>query len=231
MDAPDPVRPSTPLPAAGREEALLIVPSPSAPVPGTSRGPTRLVLACSVLGVEITAVFLGVLFFLVSALRGPVTVPVMADLAVDPLAAGTRLEEGTRLLPEGTLEVEVPDPTLLQSLLAALGQLPTTFLVATLLCWLLRLGRRALRDGAFTPQIADSLTRLGQVVIVGGALAQLIQFCAQAALSDVLSTEGWSASMTMLPLGIWILLGTGCMVLGEIVRAGSGLKAELDEVV
>jgi hypothetical protein len=231
VDAPDPVRPSTPLPAESREENPLTVPSPSAPVPGTSRGPTRLVLACRVLMVEITVVFLGVLFILVSALRGPVTAPVTTDLAVDPRAAGTRLEEGVRLLPEGTLEVEVPDPTLVQSLSAALGQLPTAFLVATLLCWLLRLGRRALRDGAFTPQIADGLTRLGQVVIIGGAMAQLIEFCAQVALSDALSTEGWSASVTLLPLGIWVLLGTGCMVLGEIVRAGSGLKAELDEVV
>jgi len=195
---------------------------------GSSRG---LVRACWVLRIEMAVVVLGVLVSAARSWLGPVTADLRTDHATDPVAAGTRLREGARLAGDGMVQVQVPDPSPAQSSLAVLGQLPSALLVTVLLWWLLRLARLGLREGAFTPRIAAGLTRLGQVLVVGGALVQLIEIAGRWFLSDTLSAVGPDACVTLLPLGVWVLLGTGCIVLGEVVHAGSGLRTELDGVV
>jgi uncharacterized membrane protein YhiD involved in acid resistance len=58
-----------------------------------------------------------------------------------------------------------------------------------------------------------------------------VEFLARFALTDTVSTVGPSASFDPGVLAVWALAGFGFLAIGEVVRRGQALRAELDEVV
>lgn len=129
------------------------------------------------------------------------------------------------------LRLHVADPTGVQVAWEMLSTLPSHALVTVALVLLWRLVGRA-RDGdPFTGGMVGGFRALGIVLVVGGPLVWVVEFIGRFALSATLPTGGPYAPLDFAVPAAWLLCGFGMFAVGEIIRRGRALRAELDGVV
>lgn len=132
-----------------------------------------------------------------------------------------------------TAGVTITDPSGWQTLLDLFAG-PLTFALATLpmIGYALRLLDRAVATQPFTPQTASGLRRLGIVVLVAGAAAELVRSVAAYLLQASVVPAADRAVTLDSAVGFWWLL-VGLLLLGfaQIIAHGTALRTELDEVI
>jgi hypothetical protein len=142
------------------------------------------------------------------------------------------------LLETGSLRVEslvvlVKEPTMLQNLLGLLSQgLAFALLALPMVIFARRLVDRAAANHPFTPDMVRGLRRLGAIVLIGGATAEVIRSGAALALYDGAVQHGNAQFDVNWMIQFWWLL-VGLIVLGfaQVIEHGCTLRAELDEVI
>jgi hypothetical protein len=180
-------------------------------------------------GVVISA-FLGAASLLATLTGQPVEVEAASGGVLSPDAL-MNARAGTVIAPEASVSLRIVDPSGTQLGLAALAAFPSYALTTAMLVLLWRLVGAARRTDPFTMVTARRLRTLGGVLLVGGPVVCVVEFLARFALTDTVSTVGPSTSFDPGVLAVWALAGFGFLAIGEIVRRGQALRAELDEVV
>jgi len=180
-------------------------------------------------GVVVSA-FLGAASLLATLTGQPVEVEAASGGVLSPDAL-MNARAGTVIAPEESVSLRIVDPSGTQLGLAALAGFPSYALTTAMLVLLWRLVGAARRTDPFTMATVRRLRTLGGLLLVGGPVACAVEFLARFALTDTVSTVGPSASFDPGVLGVWALAGFGFLAIGEIVRRGQALRAELDEVV
>lgn len=131
--------------------------------------------------------------------------------------------------PEGDVDVRVSDPSARQRLLYVLTGLPSYALGLVILALLWNTVRAARRVGPFAPTVVRRLTWLGFTVLAGGPLADAAQLIATFLASGTLFDGQMFVSYV--PSWWWFLAGLGFLAVAEVVKRGTAMRAELDEVV
>lgn len=144
-------------------------------------------------------------------------------------ATTPRLRAGAAVGSDNWLQVRIDDPTIGQVALGALRRVPELLLALLVLVLLRRIVSAARHGRAFTPPVSRLLSILGGVVVIGGLVVTILRGIADYALTDQVSTVGPAASLD-LNLA-WLLTGFGFLAIGEVVRRGTAMRAELDEVI
>lgn len=158
----------------------------------------------------------------------PVDIEVATGGALGSTAL-TGLPPGTSL--DSPVHLEVTDPTTAQSAWAAAAVLPRLLLVTTALFLLWRLVGRARRHGPFAGEVPGRFRVLGLLLVLGGPLVWLLDFGARTLLSNsVPGGETYAVLDFSVPV-IWGLCGFAMFTVGEIVRRGEVMRADLDGVV
>jgi Protein of unknown function (DUF2975) len=182
------------------------------------------------LGLAVVAIILSVLgLVLMIALaaadtgRWPVTIPVTGDLtaAAADLPAGVRVTGPTRV----TMELDLG-----QTLLFALGALPSLLLGLGVAVPLLRTLREAIAGEVFTAANARRVRLVGLLLVVGSLAATAAQrlstwLIARDALGDL------AGGPYLQPPWAAVAAGVAVLAVTELFRRGVLLRAELDEVV
>jgi Protein of unknown function (DUF2975) len=147
--------------------------------------------------------------------------------------------EAHRRYPElmaGTLELYVPRHSYGQYLLSVTGH-GLAFVVVTIpmLVHARRLTSLALAGDPFTPAMVRGLRRLGFLVLVGGLLAEAVEYGASKILLSISlpndeyrrfsSSPDYELSLS------WLLPSFILLAVSEVVRRGCDLRAELDTVI
>jgi hypothetical protein len=145
------------------------------------------------------------------------------------LAPGAGLRDGLVADPAGDVTVVIEHPDAGQIVLHLLTQLPVWVISVLMLFLLWRLVRAARRTDPFSEPVARRLAVLGWLLIVGGPVAQTVGFLASFVLAGTVSHP--QATLVVMPLLVWMLAGFGMLAVGEVVRRGHALRAELDTVV
>ncbi len=186
---------------------------------------TERVLA-SLVGLAVLAALVG----LVGGFNAGFTVQVPADVLPELTSVHPDvLDPGAHLSADGTVGVEITDPSVGQSLALALGWMPALAMTVVALILLLRLVRDARRHGPFTTATVHRLRAVAVVALVGGPLGIAAEAVSNALLTrSVLSTGGDVAPHVTFE---WLLLGLGFLAVAEVVRTGLALRSELDEVI
>ena len=158
------------------------------------------------------------------------TVQVPADLLPEVTGAHpAALLDAATISPQGTVGVEIADPTVGQGLALALGWVPALAMAMVALVLLLRLVRDARRSGPFTGATVRRLRAVAVVALIGGPLGIAGQAGSTALLTrSVLRTGGDVAPHITFE---WLLLGLGFLAVAEVVRTGIAMRDELDEVI
>jgi hypothetical protein len=153
---------------------------------------------------------------------------VIVPIAVD---AGevANLPAGTALIDTATVEARVDSPTWQQSVLYALTQLPGGVVVVFVFLLLLRVVNDARRGAPFTPGTVKRLRSVGLLLLLGGAIADAVEFLSAFALSD--TVEGGSIVATYFFTGLWIMAGVGALAVAEVFNRAYAMRAELDKVI
>ena len=138
---------------------------------------------------------------------------------------------GVVLDADASVYLQVAHPTGGQLGLATVAAFPSYALTTAMLVLLWRLVGAARHTDPFTVATARRLRTLGWLLLVGGPAAWLVRFMAQFALSDTVTTVGPRATLDLGTPAVWFLAGFGILAIGEVVRRGQALRAELDEVV
>lgn len=139
------------------------------------------------------------------------------------------LPAGVELAWAGDVEVTVLDPTWAERLVSLAQGAPAYLLGLWIIAMLWRIVRVARRTDPFSPELARRLRRVGTATVVLGLVAEAAQWAIVLAATTLVHDEVWAFS-----LGLdlwWLLLGFGLLAVAEVLRRGSGLRAELDEVV
>lgn len=143
------------------------------------------------------------------------------------------LQQGNRHLSPATVDVYVRDPSLIQTLLGLLAH-GLAYGVATLpmIIFARRLVHRAIDTHPFTIAMARGLRRLGLIVLIGGALAELIRSAATVALYNTAVSGGSAIADTDWMIHFWwLLLGLVILAFAQVVEHGCALRTELDKVI
>ena len=185
----------------------------------------------AVLAVGAVAALAGVLAATVRAAFGgsvAFTVPTATVDGLETLVRGS-LWTGTGVELGGEVDLMATDPTAGQRLAALLTHLPSYLVALTVLVLLWRIVRTCRREDPFSPAVARRLIRLGVVALAGGLLADAVQLVATY-LGSATVLDG-SAAASYRYSWWWLLIGFGFLAVGEIVKRGADLRAELDTVV
>lgn len=183
-----------------------------------------------VLAALVALAALATLVGLVAGFSTGFTVQVPADVLPELTSVHPAvLDDGAHLSANGTVGVEIADPTVGQSLALALGWVPALAMTLVALVLLLRLVRDARRHGPFTTATVRRLRAVAVVALVGGPLGIAAEAWSNALLTrSVLSTGGDVAPHVTFE---WLLLGLGFLAVAEVVRTGLAMRSELDEVI
>lgn len=138
---------------------------------------------------------------------------------------------GVAIAPDASISLQVSDPSGVQLTLAAVSALPSFVLTTVMLVLLWRLVGEARRTDPFVGVTAGRLRTIGWLLVVGGPIAWVVEFMARFALSDTITATGPTATLDLGELGLWFLAGVGFLAIGEVVRRGQAIRAELDQVV
>ncbi|MBT8225348.1 MAG: DUF2975 domain-containing protein [Dactylosporangium sp.] len=175
------------------------------------------------------AVGVGTLLTTCASFLGSITVSAASDLVIES-GALTGLTGGASLDPNGAVELVVDDPTVKQGVLHLLTWLPTATVVLIMLGFLLRIVRIARQD-PFRTAVLAHLRSLGIVVIIAGPLSWGVEFFASFALVGTVTAEGSSGRLELQAPLVWMLVGMGYFAIAEVVKRGTAMRAELDEVI
>jgi hypothetical protein len=156
----------------------------------------------------------------------PVSIPVRSGSVLPAGAVPGVVIDG-----DADLFLRVDHPTTGQLVLATLADLPGYLLVTAMLVLLWRLVGRARRDDPFTDGTARRLTVLGWLLIVGGPVVCTVEFLARFVLSGSVGDGRNAATLDVGAAAAWLLVGVGMLAIGQVVRRGQTLRAELDGVV
>ncbi|MEU4626495.1 hypothetical protein AB0G04_41760 [Actinoplanes sp. NPDC023801] len=166
---------------------------------------------------------------------------VVATLAGQPIQV--EVATGTALRPDAltgappgvvlgdSLLLDVTDPTAAQLGWALLAALPRFVLVTVTLALLWRAIGRARRTDPFRSGLAGSLRSLGILLIGGGVLAWLTEVVARFGLSSTVDVGGTYTTVDLTVPAVWLFFGITLLAVGEIVRRGQEMRADLDGVV
>jgi hypothetical protein len=138
---------------------------------------------------------------------------------------------GATIDAQASISLRVEHPTGVQLGWATVAALPGYALTTTMLVLLWRLVALARRDDPFTAGTVSRLRALGWLLVVGGPAAWAAEFIARFALSETVTTGGPRATLDLGAPAVWFLAGFGMLAIGEVVRRGQALRAELDQVV
>ncbi len=198
------------------------------PKPRRRLGPIRTLLSL-LLVLNVLAVISALLVRVSGAVVATLDVDVSEVYGPQPFL----LQRRNRHLVPWMVEVSVQDPTLLQTLLGLLSHgLAHTLAALPMIVYARRLVDRAAAGGPFTLDTARGLRRLGRVVLVGGALAEVVQIAATTALLHSVLPGPHGVADTSYRLSLWwLVLGLAVLAFAEVVEHGCALRAELDEVV
>ncbi|WP_024876012.1 DUF2975 domain-containing protein [Saccharomonospora piscinae] len=144
----------------------------------------------------------------------------------------TGVEDGVRSWPSA-VGMCAQSPTTGQRLLGVLSQAPTFGVFVGTLLLAIRLLRGASRDGIFTLRVAGRLRTLGWFVLVGEAVATLVEALASNWLTstmmvdrhDLFSINEWDVPVMAL------LAGAGLVSMARIMRAGATMREDLEGTV
>ena len=130
------------------------------------------------------------------------------------------------------VSVSIQDPTGYQTLLDLLtGPLPLAVGTLPIIWYALRLIDRITTTQPFTAATATALRRLGVVVLIAGAAAEIVR-----------NVAGYLLAATVVPAGArtvlvdhttsvwWVMLGL-LLAFARIIGYGRSLRAQLDEVI
>jgi hypothetical protein len=155
----------------------------------------------------------------------PVELRAHSVAGVPPEAAGVTVDA------DATVGAVITDPSGWQVLLSTLTWLPTTLLVVAVLALVFRTLRAARRADPFTPPTVRRLRILAAVAVVGGATAAVTEsLCGTVLVGTVLPDTGAFSATLTLPIG-WVFAGFVFLAVGELIRRGCALRAELAGVI
>jgi hypothetical protein len=182
-----------------------------------------LVVGAAAIGVAIIAVVW-------SGIAGaPVVARVPAEVVTGVSGAAGGLTGGGVIGDDSVVEVLVAEPGTRQAIAHALTALPGLLVALATLLMLERIVRGARAADPFTGATVRRLRVLAVGILVGGAVASVVQTVA--ALNLALSvTEGSFAVDWVIP-GQWLLLSFGLMAVAEVIRRGAAMRAELATVI
>ncbi len=182
-----------------------------------------LVVGAAAIGVAIIAVVW-------SGIAGaPVVARVPAEVVTGVSGAAGGLTGGGVISDDSVVEVLVAEPGARQAIAHALTALPGLLVALATLLMLERIVRGARAADPFTGATVRRLRVLAVGILVGGAVASVVQTVA--ALNLALSvTEGSFAVDWVIP-GQWLLLSFGLMAVAEVIRRGAAMRAELATVI
>jgi hypothetical protein len=168
-------------------------------------------------------------------------VAVAATLAGQPIqvevAAGTALRpDALTGAPAGvvlgdSLILDVTDPSAAQLGWALLATLPRFLLVTATLALLWRAIGLARRTDPFRSGLAGRLRSLGILLIGGGLVAWIAEVVARFGLSSTVDVGGTYTTLDFTVPAVWLFFGITLLAVGEIVRRGQEMRADLDGVV
>jgi hypothetical protein len=171
----------------------------------------------------------GGIFAVVAVLVGePIQVEVAADTALRPDAL-VGAPPGVVLGDAVTLDVT--DPSAVQVGWALLATLPRFLLVTAVLMLLWRAIGRARRTDPFRSGLAGSLRSIGILLIAGGLAAWVAEVVARFGLSGTVDVDGTYTTLDFTVPAVWMFFGVTLLAVGEIVRRGQEMRADLDGVV
>lgn len=183
------------------------------------------VLGLAVIAIALSALGLVLMVALAAADTGrwPVTIPVTGALA----AAAADLPAGVRLTGPARVTMELD---LGQTLLFALGALPSLLLGLGVVVPLLRTLREAIAGEVFTAANARRIRLVGLLLLLGSIAATAAQrltgwLIARDVLGDL------AGGPYLQPPWAAIAAGVAVLAVTELFRRGVLLRAELDEVV
>jgi hypothetical protein len=124
--------------------------------------------------------------------------------------------------------------TVVESLVAALTQLPTALLYLGAFYLAQRLIRVAVRDGIYTSRVTQLMRLLGWWLLAGELAARLIEAFAQIGLLSLMVT--WRVDWGQWFVGFnvsWpvILIGLGLLTFARITRLGVSMREDLEGTV
>jgi hypothetical protein len=131
--------------------------------------------------------------------------------------------------------VVLDHPSLGQTVLGLLTRgLAYTVATIPMIIYARRLVDEAIATHPFTLSIARGLRRLGQIVLLGGFLAEVVRSLAAIALRQGTIHEGNPLTNANWIVGAsfwWIVLGFTILAFAQVVEHGCTLRQELDEVI
>ncbi|GAB7047557.1 DUF2975 domain-containing protein [Catenuloplanes indicus] len=151
------------------------------------------------------------------------TIVTTGETAISGLPAGVTRADG------GAADVAVADPGWAERLAHLAQGAPSYLLGLLVVVSLWRIVRAARRTDPFVPGIAGRLRRLGLVTLVGGLVADTLETGSGALASTLVYGE--FRALTVTYHFWWLLIGFGLLAVGEVLRRGAVLRAELDQVV
>ena len=169
---------------------------------------------------------LAVLIFLANLLGGSSDSSMTVFAGPDPALAPTDLHALS-------VNVWIGEPSRWQNVLGVFSGSFTSLLFSLpMLFTARRLVDSAADNQPFTPQVAGGLRRLGILVLILGAAAEAIQALAGylAFHSAVPESAGFDYKFET-PTLWWLVAGIIILAFAQIVRHGTTLRAELDEVI
>lgn len=143
------------------------------------------------------------------------------------------LQQANRHLSPMSIDVYIRDPSLIQTLLGLLAHgLAYGVAALPMIIFARRLVDRAIDTHPFTMAMARGLRRLGLIVLIGGALAELIRSAATIVLYRTAVPGGNAIADTEWMIHFWwLLLGLVILAFAQVVEHGCELRTELDRVI
>lgn len=131
------------------------------------------------------------------------------------------------------VSVSIQDPTGYQPVLVLLtGPLPLAVGTLPIIWYALRLIDRITTTQPFTAATATALRRLGVVVLIAGAAAEIVRNVAGYLLAATVVPAGARTVLVDYTTSVWwVMLGQLLLALARIIGYGRSLRAELDEVI
>lgn len=162
-------------------------------------------------------------------IAGPVTVDVPSDHLGPASVVAQGLSAGARIDPAAWLTVRVDHPSAAQTALAMTRDLPAVLIGIAALIMLVRIIAAARNDRTFTADISRELRQLGWLTLGGYGVYLVLTNAAAAALVQTVSDHGFAVQFQVhYP---WLLAAFAIFAVAEIVRRGSSIRTELDEVI
>ncbi|WP_035856834.1 DUF2975 domain-containing protein [Cryptosporangium arvum] len=156
--------------------------------------------------------------------RVPITVAVQGTPTLSGLAPGVRPEQA------GPVAVIVDDPTGSQVAWEALRTAPWFALIVFTLVMLLLVVRSARRGEPFSDANIQRLALTGWVLLVGSALAFVLELIAVTELSESVSVSGALSGGATYSF-VWAFSSLGFLAVAEVLKRGRAIQADLAGVV